>query len=269
MKGFRFYSPFEGFGIDFWELCATMRKYKWKDNWNESCFEILKEYSAFGSRVAQFSASVKVWNNHDEINYTNLFARNVLAFPANESSRVTNEVMSGAKVAMVGLNSEIDEIIAPMALHNPSVTFFRGKDNLWSYMKNWVFVKSSYSQTRQVLIRFMNHGIYSFWKYWLRDRKYIVSKLKMENRPPIPLSLGSNVFFVFVIIALGFIAAVLVLLFEYLIHKFPEYKQLKATVQRGINRGHELFIYLISARPTCACKKVENCCIVGLRFRNK
>jgi len=121
MKGFRFYCPFEGFGIEFWELCTNMKKHEWRKNSNESCFEVLKEHSAFGSRVVRFSASAYVWNNHYGINYTNLFARSVLVFPTNESSRVKNEVMSGVKVTMVGLNTEVEEIIAPMTLNNPIV----------------------------------------------------------------------------------------------------------------------------------------------------
>jgi len=81
--------------------------------------------------------------------------------------------------------------------------------------------------------------------------------MKMKNRPPVPLSLGSNIFFVFVIMALGLVGAALVLLLEYIIHKFSEYKELsRVIVLRGINLGHEVFIYLISGHPTCACKKV-------------
>jgi len=46
----------------------------------------------------------------------------------------------------------------------------------------------------------MASGIYQFWKYWLRDRKFIETKLRSENlAEPELLTLSSNVSFVYVI----------------------------------------------------------------------
>jgi len=54
----------------------------------------------------------------------------------------------------------------------------------------------------------MTHGIYQFWKYWLRDRQYIESHLKEEStKPPEALSLSSNVFFVFVVLVIGLVTS--------------------------------------------------------------
>ena len=60
----------------------------------------------------------------------------------------------------------------------------------------------SYSQSHFELVQLMSSGIYEFWKYWVRDRKYYEAKVIEENSSasPEPLSLMSNVFFVFIIL---------------------------------------------------------------------
>jgi len=143
-----------------------------------------------------------------------VFNNPVHIFPNNESKRVGAVIMDGSKVAIAGLNTEIDDILAQFIKENPLVTFFRGKENLWTHMKTWMFQKSNSRQYRQKLINLMMTGIYSFWKYWLRDRKYIEAELKLMNSPPTPLSLSSNVFFVFVILIFGLVLATIGFLIE-------------------------------------------------------
>jgi len=78
-----------------------------------------------------------------------------------------------------------------------------------------VFKKISYSQTQLELIRLIASGIYQFWKYWLRDRQPILSKLKFESRAePNALSLTTSVSFVLVVLLLGLGSSVLTLLAE-------------------------------------------------------
>jgi len=73
------------------------------------------------------------------------------------------------------------------------------------------------------LVRLMASGIYQFWKYWLRDRKYIESKLRTESTAlPDPLTLRSNVAFVFVIPIIGLSASVAALCMEFLFRAFEK-----------------------------------------------
>jgi len=136
-----------------------------------------------------------------------VFTKRVYVFPPNESGIVNSEVTSDKKISIAGLNTEIDAILAQLTAEYPRTTFFRGKENLWSAMKHWMLQKGYTNQCRERLISFVMSGIYQFWKYWLRDRKYIESELQLLNPLPIPLSLRSNIFIVFVILPFGLLIA--------------------------------------------------------------
>jgi len=70
----------------------------------------------------------------------------------------------------------------------------------------------------------MATGVYQFWKYWLRDRKYIEANLKAEsNSSPNPLSLSSNAAFVFVILIIGLISAAFVFSVEHGVYFYKKY----------------------------------------------
>jgi len=145
-----------------------------------------------------------------------MLSNHLSTFPSNESAEVYRNLASGRKILIAGLNSEIDAILPELKAKYPTTTFFRGKENLWSHMKNWQFLKITYSQLQAELIQLMTGGIYQFWKYWLRDRKYFESKLKesRDSPEPIPLSLRSSVSFMFVILLIGLVSASIAFLVE-------------------------------------------------------
>ena len=122
----------------------------------------------------------------------------------------------------------------------PAVRFFKGKENLWAHNKNWKLPTWNFCRPLRVeLVRLISTGIYQFWRYWLRDRQYIVAKLKYEhNARPMPLSLGSNAAFVFVILSLGLSVSIVVLLTEKFVLWFQNYefrKNFRIILQRSIN----------------------------------
>jgi len=67
-------------------------------------------------------------------------------------------------MAIAGYNAEIDEVLAELKSEFKGITFFRGKENLWSHNRNWEFAKITYGQPEIELIRLMSTGIYHFWK---------------------------------------------------------------------------------------------------------
>jgi len=107
-------------------------------------------------------------------------------------------------------------IISGRSIEHRKKTIFRGKEQLWQHTKNWKFLKISYSQPKSELVRLMTSGIYQFWKYWLRDRQYLESKLREESRDsPDPLSLRYNISFIFVILIIGILMASSIFLAEH------------------------------------------------------
>jgi len=142
--------------------------------------------------------------NNRTRNIAEIFNDTAFVFSRNESQKVFEKLVSGHKIVVAGYNSEMDEILTVLRSGYPRVRFFRGKENLWSHNKNWLFPKISYSQPRAELVQLMASGIYQFWRYWLRDRTPMEFKLTYEDTVmPEPLSLNSNVAFVFVILILG------------------------------------------------------------------
>jgi len=145
---------------------------------------------------------------------------------------VFKELSQGRKVAIAGLNSEIDEALMEFKKKFKSVSIFRGKENLWSHNKHWAFRRVTYSQSQSQieLIRLMTSGIYQFWKYWIRDREYIESELKLMDPPPVALSLGSNVFFIFIILIIGLIVSAFAFLAENMVRRLVRFSTQKSKV---------------------------------------
>jgi len=144
-----------------------------------------------------------------------IVAHRLLTYPKNESKEVFAKLSSGRKFAYIGLNTEINEIMTELKTEFRTIKFFRRKENLWSHIKNWQFLKYSYSQPKIELVRLMSSGIYRFWKYWIRDRKYIEFKLREEqSSTPKTLSISSNLGFVFVPLSFGLITSSMVHLLE-------------------------------------------------------
>jgi len=136
--------------------------------------------------------------------FAEIIAYDTEVFPRNESSLMLRKLAKGGKAAVIGLNSEIDEFLSTVTPEFQRITIFRGKENLWNHNKNWKFSTASYSQPRAELVQLMATGIYQFWKYWLHDSRYIVSRQKFEeNANPLAISMSSNVTFVFVILVFG------------------------------------------------------------------
>jgi len=197
MNGFQFYSRVPGMNEDlYWHVCSVADEYLVMEN--KSCNHMMQliplgEYILKSAHYLENNQHVKKFENH------------TLAFPRNESKIVLNMLISGQKVSIVGLNTAIDEILTEMRALYKNTRFFRGKENLWSHTKNWIFQRYSYNQPQTELVQLMTTGIYQFWKYWLRDRRYTAAKLRLEviASSPQPLSLSSNVAFIFVILCLG------------------------------------------------------------------
>jgi len=77
------------------------------------------------------------------------------------------------------------------------------------------------------MVKLISGGIYQFWRYWIRDRKFIESKLKAEDTTETePLSLGSNVTFIFIVLIIGLVTASVEFVAEVLIHGFCKYNVL-------------------------------------------
>jgi len=99
-----------------------------------------------------------------------------------------------------------------------------GKENLWPHIKSWAFERFSYNQLPIELVQLMASGIYQFWKFWIRDRPYIVSQLKEEaNASPERLSLTSNLSFVFVVLIIGLLTSLTAFITESLNNELKKY----------------------------------------------
>jgi len=224
IQQFRIHSPVAAWKeMSFKEQCKDLQENPDLYKVNSSCNEYLNTHSIFGQQAGQFYQ----YENFSglEQNVFDEFTNSIAAFLRSERHGVFRELANGGKVAIAGLNTEIDEILMEFKKDFKSVTLFRGKENLWSHNKHWSFKWLTYSrvQSKIELVRLINAGIYQFWKYWLRDRKYIVSELKLVDPPPEPLSLGSNVFFVFVILIIGLVTSALVSLLEVFINQIVMY----------------------------------------------
>jgi len=149
--------------------------------------------------------------------------------PKNESKKLYQRKMNGEKIALVGLNTEIDEWLPELETVFKRIPLFRGKEQLWPHTKNWEFIPEQYHKNtpEQIeLIQLIASGIYQFWKYWLRDRNYLESKLKLDLNPPVveALSLSSSVTFVYVILVFGLFSATMSFFVEIIHVKIKHYR---------------------------------------------
>jgi len=170
----------------------------------------------------------------------------------NESKQLYLRMMNGEKIALVGLNTEIHEWLPELETVFKSIPLFRGREQLWSDNKNWEFIRYYHyvnNQKQTELIQLIASGIYQFWKYWLRDRKYIESKLKHDlNNSVEALSLNSNVTFVYVILVFGLLSATMCFVIEIMRIKIKSY---------SIPQMHQIlwdkrYSLLTNARCLCA-----------------
>jgi len=213
LKNFKFY----GRVFDeqhYWH--NTCRNY----TWNSTCEIKYTMSSLFGSYFSQAGSILHNRNN----TVWDSFVGKIHAFSQNESNAVFQKLMTGDKIVVVGYNEEIDEISAELNAAFKGTRFFRGKEHLWAHNKNWMFNKISYGQPEAELVQLMASGIYQFWKYWLRDRKYLEFKLKADSTaPPEPLSLSSNVAFVFVVLIIGLTTSCFVFSTETSVYSFMQF----------------------------------------------
>jgi len=214
MKGFQIYSPVPMIDNEkYWDSCFRSRSiFEAK---NLSCNIGLFSMAAFGD-CGLLGGLIDMYNPY----YLN---NSVLAFPTNESSEVFLKMRDGEKVAIAVLNTEIDKTLIEIKSELGETKCFKGKENLWTHSKAWTFTRISYSQPKFELDQLMCSGIYHFWKYWIRDGKSIVENLKKEsNDSPDPLSLESNVAFIFVILIIGLLISTTVFLVEIISNGFKQ-----------------------------------------------
>jgi len=230
LTGFKVYSRVPHIkDEEYWESCALSAAYM--KSLNLSCnhystITVLGEYVNLNEARLRESNDSVFWVLHK-----------MLSFPNNESSEVFNKLISKGNVAIAGSNSEIDEILLDFKSEFPGHRVFRGKENLWSHQAYWTFLRISFSQPRFELVQLMQSGVYQFWKYWLRDRKYLESKLKDEHKAsPKPLTLSSNATFVFVILIIGLLISVGTFFGEilYMSLKFKLHTELKLSFRSSV-----------------------------------
>jgi len=213
MKEFKFYTPLPNSDeLHFWMDCADSLKFFTKENL--TCNEGFIHLSTFGFYILK--------NDKNRMNPAGESTKNLSLLPRNESQQVFEQLVKGTKIAIAGSNTEIDEVLLDLKNDYKGTTLFRSIENLWPHNKHWMFSKISYSQSHFELTQLMASGIYNYWKYWLRDRTYLEAKLRKDDSP-VPLSLRSNVFFVFVILIIGLSATTFTFVLETLIHKFKKY----------------------------------------------
>jgi len=138
-------------------------------------------------------------------------------------------------------------------------TFFRGKENYWSHTKKWVFPRITYSYPRHELVQLMASGIYQFWKYWLRDRKFIETQLKNENlAEPEPLALSSKVSFMYIVLIIGLLMAGTIFLTEHVHFRIKGFNLRQCGILNCI-RLKRIFLMLMSMLTKCKCRyKIVN-----------
>jgi len=195
---------------------------------NESCNELLGFLTTLNDYAHHTLHLTSKRSNKWEI-YANdlakLFHGHLITFPKHESKEVYQNLINGRKVLIVGLNTDIDDILSQLKEEYPRTAFFRGKEKLWPHNKNWQFLQISYNQPRVELVQLMAAGIYQFWRYWLRDRKHFETELKEAAQDSsYPLSLRSNASFMFVVLCIGLGTAVCIFLTENTYFRLKNYK---------------------------------------------
>jgi len=216
---FQFYSRIRPIREDwYWIQCRPDGTAKNQLGQPFPCNQQLKIYTSLGDYV---SSAILHPGNYTEL--LGLFDKYLLAFTRNQSQNIFKKLTSGEKVALAGLNTEINELMIELQAKFSGVRFFKGKVNLWPHNLNWIRPKITYSQQGIELVRLMTSGVCQFWKYWLRDRQHIESKLKASTAPPEPLSLSSNVSFIFVVLALGLAVAVVGFIIEFSFRTYRKY----------------------------------------------
>jgi len=217
LKDFQFYTRMSHTEDKlYWELCN-----QYAADWAKINITCKKELSVISPLVKQ---KIRHLNHLDNNTIAHLFDKQLQVISRNESNGVLTEFINGGKMAIAGSNTEINEILMEVRKKYKGLSVFRGKETLWSHHKDWQLPKISYSQPMIELTQMTTSGIYQFWKYWLRDRQYKEAKLRDENlASPHPLSLSSNVFFIFVILIIGLVASVISSLLEHTVYLIGKY----------------------------------------------
>jgi len=255
LKDFRFYSRISKIrDKDYWDMCGEV-------NWTyfqyqpelTSCAQLsFFPITAFGQLILKSDSERNTPNA--TIQYLPIFQNMTSEFPKNESEGIYNELISGSKVAIAGLNTEIDEILSELLSKFKGTTFFQGKEHYWLHTKKWEFPRITYSQPYRELVQLMAGGIYQFWKYWIRDRKFIEAQLKDENlAEPEPLSLSSKVSFMYVVLIFGLIMAGTVFLVENVNFESRKYN-LKHKFTLAYARLRNLYLIVKSWLTKCRCR---------------
>jgi len=219
LQGFQFYASVPVMSeSEYWKLCSHFADYIIEKN--TTCTAQFNAQSHFVKYV-KWSRIYGVGQIKNDT-VLDLLDNSILVFPKNESSEVFRKLISSKKMALAGYSSEIDTVMVQGKAQVEKN--FRGKKNLWPHNKMWRFPKITYCQPQIELVELMTTGIYQFWKYWIRDRKYIESKLKDESSDQLkPLSLNSNIPLVFVILTFGLGVSLFVLTVENIRNRLSKY----------------------------------------------
>jgi hypothetical protein len=253
LTGFQLYSPVTAHeDAHYWLYCNGSKNLLAR---NTTCNKALSDHALFG-KYAQGIMKLEFSDRQSLVDIN--IPQEIEAFPRKESKEVFSHfVMNGREVAIVGLHSEIEEMLLKLNTDFKGTRFFKGKENLWSHKKVWLFPTLSYDQEHHDLTRMVIGGIYQVWKYWLRDRKFLEFKVKDEDlASPEPLSLHSNVAFMFVILILGLSTSAIYFLSENLYHAFKRCGFrliLDRLFYRLKIRCCELYISLKKLSRSCKC----------------
>jgi len=227
LKDFELFAPLSpNKEQDYWMLCA------------KSCPEFTL-HTPIGYYVFLFNL-VGYASNTTFTTQIEMF-KNLRVVPRNDSKSLYQRMKSGEKIALVGLNTEIDEWLPELETEFNRISLFRGREQLWVHTKIWKFYKELHykNNQRQIeLIRLISSGIYQFWKYWLRDRKYIELKLKHDLNDVVEaLSLSSCVTFVYVVLVFGLLGATTGFFVE-IIHSAAKNSPIRQTNQMPWYKRH-------------------------------
>jgi len=111
---FKFYSP----------IIITQEEFYWRHCKNRTREECNFPNSDLSSIVGYIAFSAQELHVNGSKTFTGLVAYDTYLFPRNETKEMLQELAKGGKVAVVGLNTEIDEFLTRASAEFKRITFF-------------------------------------------------------------------------------------------------------------------------------------------------